>query len=67
MTIGCIVENQTFAYPRLSIFQTLSIKRKNIICQPILEPINLTPYITDIELVVVGRESDRNARPMNYN
>lgn len=28
--------------------------------------INLTTYLDNIELVVVGSESDRNARPLDY-
>ena len=29
--------------------------------------INIEKYLNDVELVVVGGESDRNARPLNYN
>jgi protein gp37 len=66
VTIGCTVENQKTADHRLSIFATLPIKHKNIICQPLIEHINITSYLQDIELVVVGGESDKNARPLNY-
>ena len=31
-----------------------------------IENITLTEYLHDIELVVVGGESDKNARPLNY-
>ena len=64
--VGCTVENQDRADFRLSIFNNLPIKHKNIICQPMLEKIDLDKYLDGVELVVVGGESDRNARPLNY-
>lgn len=66
VTVGCTVENQIKADYRLSIFKTLPIKHKNIICQPMIEKINLKDYLNDIELVVVGGESDKSARPLDY-
>lgn len=66
VTVGCTIENQEMAEYRLSIFDTLPIKHKNIICQPLIESIDLESHLTGIELVVVGGESDRNARPLNY-
>lgn len=66
VTVGCTVENQDRADYRLSIFSTLPIKHKNIICQPLIENVNIEKYLTGVELVVVGGESDKNARPLNY-
>ena len=66
VTVGCTVENQIRADERLSIFNDLPIKHKNIICQPMISPINLEKYLNGIELVVVGGESDKSARPLNY-
>ena len=66
VTVGCTVENQARADERLSLFSTLPIRHKNIICQPLLEPIDLSPHLSGIELVVVGGESDKNARPLHY-
>lgn len=66
VTVGCTIENQDRADFRLSIFSTLPIKHKNIICQPLIEEINIEKYLDNVELVVVGGESDRNARPLNY-
>ncbi|MEG0377572.1 MAG: DUF5131 family protein [Eubacterium sp.] len=66
VTIGCTIENRAMAAYRLSIFDTLPIKHKNIICQPLLEDIDLEKHLNGIELVVVGGESDRNARPFYY-
>lgn len=66
VTIGCTIENQRRADERLTLFSTLPIKHRNIICQPLIEFINIEQYLTGIELVVVGGESDINARPLNY-
>ncbi len=66
VTVGCTVENQRRADVRLSLFANLPIKHKNIICQPLIEEINIEKYLSNIELVVVGGESDRYARPLNY-
>ena len=66
VTVGCTVENQKRADDRLAVFQNLPIRHKNIVCQPLIERIDLTPYLKNIELVVVGGESDRNARPLDY-
>ena len=50
VTVGCTVENQDRADYRLSIFNALPIKHKNIICQPLIEEIRLTPYLDNVEL-----------------
>ena len=64
--VGCTVENQKRADERLRIFAKLPIKHKNIICQPMISAIDLENYLDGVELVVVGGESDRYARPMYY-
>lgn len=66
VTVGCTVENQQRADERLSLFKDLPIRHKNIICQPMISQINLKKYLDGIELVIVGGESDRNARPLYY-
>lgn len=66
VTVGCTVENQHRADECLSLFKDLPIRHKNIICQPMISPINLEKYLDGIELVIVGGESDRNARPLYY-
>lgn len=66
VTIGCTIENQDRADYRLSIFSKLPIKHKNIICQPLIERISINDYLDDVELVVVGGESDYKARPLDY-
>lgn len=66
VVVCCTVENQKNADYRLSIFQNLPIKHKCITAQPLLEEINIEKYLTDIDLVVVGGESDYNARPLDF-
>lgn len=66
VTVGCTVENQSRAVQRLPLFSSLPIKHKIIICQPLLEAMDIEPYLSGTELVVVGGESDKNGRPMDY-
>lgn len=66
VTVGCTVENQDAVDCKLKIFQQLPIRHRNIICQPLLEAVNLQPYLSGCELVVVGGESDPKARVLNY-
>ena len=66
VTIGCTVENQQRADERLRIFSQFPIKHKNIICQPMISAIDLEAYLSGVELVVAGGESDRFARSMSY-
>ncbi|WP_335621912.1 hypothetical protein [Clostridium botulinum] len=44
----------------------MPIKHKCITAQPLLEKVNIEKYLKDIELVVVGGESDNNARTLDY-
>lgn len=66
VTVGCTIENQKMADYKLSLFKQLPIVHKNVICQPLLEGIDIEKYLDDVELVVVGGESDHNARPFDY-
>lgn len=64
--VGCTIENQKNADYKLSIFKELPIKHKCITAQPLIGIIDMEKYLDDIELVVVGGESDINARPLDY-
>lgn len=64
--VGCTIENQEKADYRLGIFSKLHIKHKDIICQPLIEKVDIEKYLDNIELVVVGGESDKDARPLDY-
>ena len=66
VVVGCTVENQYRADERLAIFSQLPIRHKNIVCQPMISAIDLEQYLDGVELVVAGGESDRFARPMDY-
>jgi len=67
VTICCTVENQDRADYRLPIYKTAPIKHKIIICEPILERIDLSPYLDkQFEQVVVGGESGKDARVCNF-
>lgn len=68
VTICCTVENQDRADYRLPIYKTLPILHKIIICEPLLESVELSPYtIGDwIEQVVVGGESGLDARICDF-
>lgn len=67
VTIACTIEDQTQADIRLPLFLTCPIKHKVIICEPLLEKIDLTNYLSnDIIEIVVGGESGPNARICEY-
>lgn len=66
VVVCCTVENQRNADLKLSVFDRLPIKHKCITAQPLLERINIEKYLNGIELVVVGGESDKNGRPLNF-
>ena len=66
VSICCTVENQDRAEYRLPIFQATPIKHKSIICEPLLEAIDLSPYLTGMEEVIAGGESGSGARVCDY-
>lgn len=67
VTICCTCENQRTADLRLPVFTALPIRHRQIICEPLLEPINLSLYLGGwIESVTVGGESGQGARLCDY-
>lgn len=67
VTVCCTVENQDRADFRLPIFLNEPIKSKMIVCEPLLEKVNLSPYLnTSIKQVVAGGESGNSARICDY-
>ena len=66
VVVCCTVENQKNADYKLGIFSKFPIKHKCITAQPLIEHINIEQYLDNVELVVVGGESDRNARLLDY-
>ncbi len=65
--IGCTVEDQLRAEERLPVFLTLPIRHRLIICEPLLEEVDLSPYLgPTVEDVVAGGESGPEARICDY-
>lgn len=65
--VCCTCENQTRADERLPIFLDLPLKWRGIACEPLLGPLNLSPYLgPKIAEVSVGGESGPRARPCDY-
>lgn len=68
VTICCTVENQDRADYRLPIYRDAPVKHRIIICEPLLERIDLSQYDIGawVEQVVVGGESGNEARPCHF-
>lgn len=68
VTICCTVEKQACADYRLPIYKRAPIKHKIIICEPLLERIDLSTYAVGewIEQIVAGGESGYEARPCDF-
>ncbi|MBQ7223370.1 MAG: DUF5131 family protein [Erysipelotrichaceae bacterium] len=65
--ICCTVENQRQCDLRMPVFLSLPIKRKKIICEPLLGPIDFHDFLTsEIRQVSVGGESGDRARECDY-
>lgn len=65
--ICCTVENQQMADYRLPIFQSLPIRTKSIVCEPLLGPIDLSPFLGGwAAQVIAGGESGSQARVCDY-
>ena len=66
VTVGCTIEDQATADERLAVLDGLPIRHKNIIAQPLLERIDIEGHLEGVELVVVGGEQDKDARPFHF-
>ena len=66
VNLGCTVETQALADYRLPLFLSYPIKRRFVAAGPILEAIDLSPYMHGIDHVTVNGETSRNARVCNY-
>jgi len=66
VNLGCSVETQKTADYRLPLFLSYPIKRRFIACAPLLEAIDLTPYLSKVEHVTVGGETGREGRVCDY-
>lgn len=60
---GCTAEDMTAVRTRLPVFLSTPLRNRFIVCEPLLEPLDLTPFLTSqISTVVVGGESGDDAR-----
>lgn len=67
VTICCTCENQDRADFRLPIYREVPIRRKIIICEPLLEHIDLSKHLTpEMISVWAGGESGEKARLCDY-
>ena len=68
VTVGCTCENQARADERLTVFLSLPIAHRVIVCEPLLSKIDLTPYLDKkrIDMVSAGGESGAGARVCDY-
>ncbi|MDR2903417.1 MAG: phage Gp37/Gp68 family protein [Clostridiales bacterium] len=67
VTVGCTCENQDRADFRLPIFLKAPIRHKIITCEPLLEKIDLSSYLSgEIAQLIVGGESGSFVRVCDY-
>jgi protein gp37 len=68
VSVGVTCENQAAADERLPYFLSLPIRSKTIVCEPMLEAVDLRTYLSSAirQSVVAGGESGENARLMRY-
>lgn len=64
--IGVTCETQAIADERLPYFLTLPVRHRHIILEPMLEEINIEPYLDGVEQVCIGGESGSGARMMRW-
>ena len=68
VTVGCTCENGERAKSRLPVFLSVPIRHRMIVCEPLLSPIDLSPYLDRlaVEEVCVGGESGDGARVCDF-
>lgn len=67
VVIGCTCENQERTDYRMPIFLAAPVRNRVVICEPLLERIDIAPYLTDaIDCVYAGGESGADARVCDY-
>lgn len=67
VTICCTIENQDRANVRMPIYMNAKIAHKQIICEPLLEEVDLSPWLNEsIEQITAGGESGLDARVCDY-
>jgi len=68
VSVYCTIENMAECDRRLNMYLSLPIKKKHIICEPLLERIYFGGRLSGrkVESVTVGGESGKNARICDY-
>lgn len=68
VTICCTVENQDRADYRLPIYLSAPLRQRIIVCEPLLGPIDLSPWLGGdrVQEVIAGGESGPDARVCDY-
>ncbi len=68
VTVGCTCENQEMADRRLPVFLELPLRRRAVVCEPLLGAIDLGPYLNSrrITEVLAGGESGEGARVCDF-
>ena len=61
---GTSVENQYWADLRIPILQQIPARVRFLSVEPLLKAVNLRPYLSTLQWVIVGGESGYKARPM---
>ena len=62
---GTSVENQYWADRRIPILQQIPANVRFLSVEPLLKSVDLSPYLSSLQWVIVGGESGYRARPMN--
>lgn len=65
MAVGTTVETQAMAFQRLPLLRQVPVALRFVSVEPLLEMVDLEPWLADIGWVIVGGESGPGARPMN--
>jgi protein gp37 len=62
--LGTTAENQKWADVRVSTIVSIPARVTFLSCEPLLSAVDLTPWLDDIDWVIVGGESGAKSRPM---
>jgi protein gp37 len=66
VTVGVSVSTQNEVETKISELSKLPIKHKNVILQPLIEDVEISKYLDDVELVVLGGEYGASSRELHY-
>ena len=66
LIISCTMENQKRFNERAPIYLSLPLRYKEITIEPMLERVDMSAYISQIDAVSVGGESGEDARVLDF-